>query len=415
MLFTLAELARSCTNKYFKYYRCDKSSLYSSYAITLNAGLGGTNCTTVNGSSVMTSIDLSDFISYAYKFMLALAVVLAVFMITVGGFEYMLSGAADTKNDAKKKIWDAVWGLVLALVAYLLLYTIDPNLVSPSNLSIPPITHSSSQTPRRYRATNSIKSAQNTSGAIVCPKRSLTLAKHLLITTHNLQASRLVVHLLRRLLHNKTMSRKISYSIIIILILAILGGFAYFFFYLNKPAPAGNNSISTQNPFTPFGGGGVNSNQGSNTNGVNGTSTVANNGQIYQYPKVREIWPTPIGGFVASTTASSTFVRFVDRGTGYIYDMNMASATPANISNTTVPLVYESYWNSNGMSGIFRYIKEGSDDITNFYVQLRSTATTTKTVVASSTATTSIPFKLLRCRSCLKHLMCYAEHISREI
>ena len=68
--------------------------------------------------------------------MIALAVVLAVFMITVGGFEYMLSGAADTKSDAKKKIEDAVWGLLLALVAYLLLYTIDPNLVSPSNLCI---------------------------------------------------------------------------------------------------------------------------------------------------------------------------------------------------------------------------------------------------------------------------------------
>jgi len=111
-----------------------------------NAGLGGTNCTTVNGSSVMTSIDLSDFISYAYKFMLALAVVLAVFMITVGGFEYMLSGAANTKSDALKKIQDAVWGLLLALVAYLLLYTIDPNLVSPSNLSIPPISTSTSAT-----------------------------------------------------------------------------------------------------------------------------------------------------------------------------------------------------------------------------------------------------------------------------
>jgi hypothetical protein len=196
------------------------------------------------------------------------------------------------------------------------------------------------------------------------------------------------------------MSRKLSYTIIIILILAILGGFAYFFFYLNKPAPTGS-TISGQNPFTPFGGGGVNGNGGSSANGVNGTSTstIANNGQVYQFPKVREIWPTPIGGFIASTTASSTFVRFVDRGTGYIYDMNMASATPANISNTTVPLVYESYWNSNGMSGIFRYIKEGSDDITNFYVQLRSTATATTpaSLVPSyagqgtSTATTSIP------------------------
>jgi hypothetical protein len=193
------------------------------------------------------------------------------------------------------------------------------------------------------------------------------------------------------------MSRKISYTIIIVLVLAILGGFAYFFFYLNKPAPQGG-ATSGQSPFSPFssGGGGAIGNQGSNTNGVSGTSTIANNGQLYQFPKVREIWPTPIGGFVASTTASSTFVRFVDRGTGYVYDMNTASATPANISNTTVPLVYESYWNSNGMSGIFRYIKEGSDDITNFYVQLRSTATTTnnqKPIInnqtGTSTATTS--------------------------
>ena len=61
VLFILPILARSCTNKYFKYYRCNKSSLYSSYAITLNAGLGGTDCTTVNGNSVMTSIDLSLF------------------------------------------------------------------------------------------------------------------------------------------------------------------------------------------------------------------------------------------------------------------------------------------------------------------------------------------------------------------
>jgi hypothetical protein len=204
------------------------------------------------------------------------------------------------------------------------------------------------------------------------------------------------------------MSRKISYSIIIILILAILGGFAYFFFYANKPAPQGNtnrSTVSVQNPFSPFSSGGTTNNQGSSSGGKNGTSTVVNNGQIYQYPKVREIWPTPIGGFIASTTASSTFVRFVNRGTGYIYDMNVASATPENISNTTVPLVYQSYWNSNGMSGIFRYIKEGGDDITNFYVQLKSTATTTNNQkpitnnqtgsnapsTATSTATTSIP------------------------
>jgi hypothetical protein len=111
--------------------------------------LGG-NCPSSNSTctnSTITSISLSDFISYAYKFMIALAVVLAVFMITVGGFEYMLSGAADTKSDALKKIQNAVWGLLLALVTYLLLYTIDPNLVSTSNLSIPPISYPTTVAP----------------------------------------------------------------------------------------------------------------------------------------------------------------------------------------------------------------------------------------------------------------------------
>jgi len=93
-----------------------------------------------SASTTFSTIDLSDFVSYAYKFMLALAVVLAVFMITVGGFEYMLSGAANTKSDATKKIYDAAMGLLLALITYILLYTIDPNLVSPNNLTIPPIT-----------------------------------------------------------------------------------------------------------------------------------------------------------------------------------------------------------------------------------------------------------------------------------
>jgi len=188
------------------------------------------------------------------------------------------------------------------------------------------------------------------------------------------------------------MSKKSFYLIIVILILVLLGGAAYFFFYLDKPASEGSLS-SSQSPFNPFSSTNTNSNRTSSSNNHNAstsTSSSANNSQTYEWPKIREIWPTPVGGFVASTTASSTFVRFVDRGTGYVYDMNMASATPVVISNTTVPLVYESYWSSNAMSGVFRYIKEGSDDITNFYVQLRSTATTTR-ASASSSSTSSIP------------------------
>jgi len=75
-----------------------------------------------------------------------LAVFLAVFMITVGGFEYMLGGTAGSKTAALKRIEDAIWGLLLALVAYMILYTIDPNLVPSNTFSIPSIS-SSAATP----------------------------------------------------------------------------------------------------------------------------------------------------------------------------------------------------------------------------------------------------------------------------
>ena len=98
------------------------------------------NSTCNDASSTVTQIDVNSYISYAYKLALALAVVLAVFMITVGGFEYMLSSSITDKKNAQEKIWNAVLGLLLALCSYLLLYTIDPNLIlsnlnSFSNLS----------------------------------------------------------------------------------------------------------------------------------------------------------------------------------------------------------------------------------------------------------------------------------------
>jgi hypothetical protein len=198
------------------------------------------------------------------------------------------------------------------------------------------------------------------------------------------------------------MPRKLFYSIIAIVIIAILGIAAYFLFYLNRPAPAGNSGANQSGgSFNPFGSNGSGANNGTgsqNTNGTSGNNTGSNvnNAQTFQWPKIREIWQTPIGGFIASSTASSTFVRFVDRGTGFIYDMNVASATPVQISNTTVPLVYQSYWGSNAMSGIFRYIKEGSDDITNFYVKLNRTAVpvTSASATPVQNAFSQTPFAL---------------------
>jgi hypothetical protein len=74
--------------------------------------------------------DLTLFLQEAFQFGLALAAALAVIMIVWGGVEIMLSESVFKKEDGKKKIQDAIWGLLLALVSWLILYTINPEILN---------------------------------------------------------------------------------------------------------------------------------------------------------------------------------------------------------------------------------------------------------------------------------------------
>ncbi len=66
-------------------------------------------------------------------------VISAVFMISVGGFLYLTSaGNTSRAGQAKGIITDAVLGLILALVAYLVLYIINPDLVTLRISSLSP-------------------------------------------------------------------------------------------------------------------------------------------------------------------------------------------------------------------------------------------------------------------------------------
>jgi hypothetical protein len=72
---------------------------------------------------------LSQFLSQAFSFGLAIAAALSVIMIVWGGVEIMLSESVFKKDDGKKKIQDAIYGLLLALVSWLILYTINPDIL----------------------------------------------------------------------------------------------------------------------------------------------------------------------------------------------------------------------------------------------------------------------------------------------
>jgi len=71
------------------------------------------------------------FISNLYKFGIWTVGICALIMIVIGGYMYAASGGNNASMEkAKGFITDAIIGLVLALLAYLILYVINPELVN---------------------------------------------------------------------------------------------------------------------------------------------------------------------------------------------------------------------------------------------------------------------------------------------
>lgn len=82
------------------------------------------------GPTKGTDVSLTEYVRYIYLFGLAIVGMAALGALVYGGFSYMLSETVTTKENARKWIWGALSGLALGLAAYLILNTINPDLVS---------------------------------------------------------------------------------------------------------------------------------------------------------------------------------------------------------------------------------------------------------------------------------------------
>ena len=84
----------------------------------------------VGGPSCPTPTDLPQFILRLYRFAAGAAGILAVGMIVFGAVYRMINpGSADKQKEGADMITSAIWGLVLLFGSYLILRTINPQLV----------------------------------------------------------------------------------------------------------------------------------------------------------------------------------------------------------------------------------------------------------------------------------------------
>jgi hypothetical protein len=83
--------------------------------------------------------DLGGFFKSLFTFLIVIAGLLAFIMIVRGGITYLTADSFGQKGNGKEYIWNAIIGLVLALGAWVILNTINPDLASDLNIAIPQV------------------------------------------------------------------------------------------------------------------------------------------------------------------------------------------------------------------------------------------------------------------------------------
>ena len=140
----------------------------------------GPSCTKDDkGNYVLKTFDPTDdsggtlgkYLNMMIRLFIGICAVLAVIMIVMGGVEYMTSELISSKEAGKERITNALFGLLLALGAWTLLNTINPNILK-SDIKIPKVEVSVDEQIKNYSGRGECKPI--TSG--ICSPASLAAA-----------------------------------------------------------------------------------------------------------------------------------------------------------------------------------------------------------------------------------------------
>lgn len=89
---------------------------------------------------------LKGFLQGLFQVLIIIAGILAVIMIVLGAITYLSSDAFSDKSEGKDMMLNAVFGLILALAAWIIINTINPDLASNLSITIPRATIDAPQT-----------------------------------------------------------------------------------------------------------------------------------------------------------------------------------------------------------------------------------------------------------------------------
>jgi hypothetical protein len=146
-------------------------------------------------------------------------------------------------------------------------------------------------------------------------------------------------------------------GIVVVIVIAIIIGL--FLVKGNKGSATGTTSFGAL-----FGNSGSDTPRGGK-NTVSGGTTLGggtdDSGGVTSEPLFRQLSTVQTAGAIAVEKDGRTYVRYIARENGFVYDVDPTSGASVLLSNTTIPRIYEAFWANNGSTVVVRYLKH--DDL----------------------------------------------------
>ncbi|MFA6269661.1 MAG: hypothetical protein WC657_00410 [Candidatus Paceibacterota bacterium] len=185
-------------------------------------------------------------------------------------------------------------------------------------------------------------------------------------------------------------------KILLVLGILVIIGIAVFFMFFSKPQTEGESGVgfSIRN-FLPF---------GSSDNIYTSTTTPdintdekpsdqINSGTVVVIPRLRKLSNEPVAGAVIFNIGTTSIVRFVEKGTGNVYEAKSNSLTSERLTNTTIPKIIRAFWLPDASGFLAQTLLSDTEIIETNFVKLNKNkaSTTLENLTPFSTTVSKLP------------------------
>ena len=178
----------------------------------------------------------------------------------------------------------------------------------------------------------------------------------------------------------------------------VLAAAAYFIFTSKTQEEGGSNAGFSIREFLPFGSSDnfVPSDQNepiANETSNDKENPYNNTTRGQPIPKLRKISNESVAGAIIFSSGTTSLVRFVEKGTGNVYEARSDSLKIDRLTNTTIPKIIRAFWLLNGSGFLAQTLAPESEVIETSFIQLKknTSATSTESLTPFETTRARLP------------------------